>query len=127
MSNRHYQQQLIHQSASLQNNYTLDIIMKSRAEKVRADANSPAYSLGPKTRISDEIIFAICQSCFWCASCFPSRVLDLITIAAAAEDSTSLKCPSCIGGNIESIPIAKNENYRFDYNTKRGVVMEFFR
>ena len=126
MSNRHYQQQLIHQSASLQNNYTLNVIMKSRAEEVRADADSPAYSSGPKTRISDEIIFAICQSCFWCASCFPSQVLG--TIAAAAEDSTSSpKCPSCIEGNIESIPIAENENYRFDYNNKRGVVMEFFR
>ena len=80
--------------------------MKSRAEEFRADADSPAYSSGPKTRISDEIIFAICQSCFWCASCFPSQVLD--TIAASAEDSTSSpKCPSCIKGNIESIPIAK--------------------
>ena len=54
MSNRHYQQQLIHQSASLQNNYTLDVIMKSRAEEVRADADSPAYSSGPKTRFFDE-------------------------------------------------------------------------
>jgi hypothetical protein len=125
MSNRHYQQQLIHQSASLQNNYTLNVIMKSRAEEVRADADSLAHTSGPKTRISDEIIFIICQSCFWCASCFPSQVLG--TIAAAAEDSTSPKCPSCIEGNIESIPIAENENYRFDYNNKRGVVMEFFR
>jgi hypothetical protein len=57
---------------------------------------------------------------------FPSQVLA--TIAAAAEDSTSSpKCPFCIEGNIESIPIAENENYRFDYNTKRGVVMELFR
>jgi hypothetical protein len=40
MSNRHYQQQLIHQSASLQNNYTLNVIMKSMAEEIRADADS---------------------------------------------------------------------------------------
>jgi hypothetical protein len=127
MSNRHYQQQqqLIQHSASLQNNYTLNVIMKSRAEEVRADADSLAHTSRPKTRISNEIIFAICQSCFWCASCFPSQVLGTI---AAAEDSTSPpKCPSCIEGNIESIPIAENENYRFDYDTKRGVTMEFFR
>jgi hypothetical protein len=47
--------------------------------------------------------------------------------SSGAQDSTSPKCPSCIEGNIESIPIAENENYRFDYNTKRGIVMEFFR
>jgi hypothetical protein len=127
MSNRHYQQQqqLIQHSASLQNNYTLNVILKIKAEEVNADTDSLAYTLEPKTRISDEINFVICQSCFWCASCFPSQVLGTI---AAAEDSTSPpKCPSCIEGNIESIPIAENENYRFDYNTKRGVVMEFFR
>jgi hypothetical protein len=100
--------------------------MRSRAEEVRADADSLAYTSGPKTRVSNEIIFAISQSCFWCASCFPSQVLG--KIAAVAEDSTSPpKCPSCIEGNIESIPIAENENYRFDCNTKRGVVLEFFR
>ena len=99
--------------------------MKSRAEEIKADVDSPAYTLGPKTRISDEIIFVICQSCFWCASCFPTQSLG--TLAAAAQDSISPKCPSCIEGNIESIPIAENENYRFDYNIKRGLVMEFFR
>ena len=39
----------------------------------------------------------------------------------------SSKCPSCIEGTIESIPIAEDENYRFDYNAKRGVALEFFR
>jgi hypothetical protein len=47
---------------------------------------------------------------------------------AAAEDSESFaKCPYCVEGKIESIPIAENENYRFNYDTKRGVTMEFFR
>ena len=55
--------------------------MKLRAEEVRADADSLAYTSGPKTRISDGIIFAICQSCFWCASCFPSQALGTITAA----------------------------------------------
>jgi hypothetical protein len=128
MSNRHYQHQqlLIHHSASLvQNNYTLNVILKLRAEEVSAEAHSLAYTLGPKTRISDEINFVICQSCFWCASCVSSKILSIM---AAAEDSESFaKCPSCVEGNIESIPIAENENYRFNYDTKRGVTMEFFR
>jgi hypothetical protein len=100
-------------------------MLKLRAEEVSADADSLAYALGPKTRISDEINFVICQSCFWCASCLSSKILS--TIAAAEDSASAPKCPSCIEGNIESIPIAENENYRFDYDTKRGVTMEFFR
>jgi hypothetical protein len=30
---------------------------------------------------------------------------------------TITKCPSCNEGNIESLPIAENEKYRFDYDT----------
>jgi hypothetical protein len=46
---------------------------------------------------------------------------------AIAKGSASLtKCPSCIEGNIESVPVAENEEYTFDYDIKRGVTMEFF-
>jgi hypothetical protein len=99
--------------------------MKSRAEEVRADADSPAYTLGPKIRISDEITFVMCQSCFWCASCLCPKILS--TIAETDGSSSLTKCPSCIEGNMESIPIAENENYRFDYDSRRGPTMEFFR
>ena len=30
-----------------------------------------------------------------------------------------INCPVCIKGNIESMPIAKNEGYKFDYDIKR--------
>jgi hypothetical protein len=44
------------------------------------------------------------------------------------KDSASLmKCPSCTEVTIESIPIAENEDYRFDYDIKRGLVIKFFR
>ena len=125
MSNRLYQQQLVHHTATLQNNYTLNVILKLRAEEVSADADSQAYTLGPKTRISDEITFVMCQSCFWCASCLSSKIVS--TIAKTDGSSSLTKCPSCIEGNMESIPIAKNENYRFDYDTRRGLTIEFFR
>jgi hypothetical protein len=124
MSNRLYQQQLVHHTATLQNNYTLNVILKLRAEEVSADADSQAYTLGPKTRISDEITFVMCQSCFWCASCLSSKILSTI---AETDGSSLTKCPSCIEGNMESIPIAENENYRFDYDTRRGLTIEFFR
>jgi hypothetical protein len=119
MSNRYYQQQqqLIHHSASLvQNKYALTVTLKLKAEEISPEVDNLAYMIGPKTRISDQINFIICQSCFWCASCLSSQIL-----------STIAKCPSCIEGNMESIPIAENENYRFDYDTRRGLTMEFFR
>jgi hypothetical protein len=56
--------------------------------------------------------FLLCPSCLWCASClFPNF--------------TFTKCPSCVEGNIESLPIADNENYRFNNDIKRGITMEF--
>ncbi len=74
---------------------------------------------------NSQVNFLLCTSCFWCASCLSSQMLSSI---AAAKDSASLaRCPSCIDGNIESTPIAENEKYKFDYDTKRGITMEFFR
>jgi hypothetical protein len=58
--------------------------------------------------------FLICPSCFWCASCL-------------SPDSSFAKCPSCIEEYLESMPIAKNENYLFNYDKKRGITMEFLR
>jgi hypothetical protein len=56
--------------------------------------------------------FLLCPSCFWCASCL-------------SPNSTFTKCPSCIEGNIESLPIAENEDYRLDNDIKREITMEF--
>jgi hypothetical protein len=46
----------------------------------------------------------------------------MLSAMAAAKDSASLaNRPSCVGGKRESIPIAENEEYKFDYDTERGV------
>ena len=127
MSNRYYQQQqqLIHHSASLvQNKYALTVTLKLKAEEISPEVDNLAYMIRPKTRISNQINFIICQSCFWCASCLSSQILSTI---AETNDFPLLKCPSCIDGNTESIPIAENEGYRFYYDTKRGLTMEFLR
>jgi hypothetical protein len=114
----HRQQQLGNQHASLlQNKYNLSVALKIKAEEVDAEGTTPAYIMDPKTRISEETYFLLCQSCFWCVSYSPqihNRATKQVT-----------KCPSCIGGDIESLPIANNEEYRFGYDTKRGVTMEF--
>ena len=59
------------------------------------------------------IHFAICNSCFWCASYISTNNDDTSYYAPA-------KCPSCLKGCIESIPITQNEGYIFDYDSKRG-------
>jgi hypothetical protein len=108
----HEQQQLFRQQASpLQNNYYLDVILKINAEE---------NAIMTKKEMPPKVDFLVCQSCFWCASCIFSHTYKGIT------EQAIVKCPSCVKGDIESLPIAQNESYRFHYDTKRGVTVEFF-
>ena len=70
----------------------------------------------------NRVNFLLCPSCFWCASHLPSPMLR--TMAAAIPLA---RCPSCTKGNVKSVPVAENEEYKFDYDIKRGVTMKFFR
>jgi hypothetical protein len=36
-------------------------------------------------------------------------------------------CPSCKDEKVESMPIAFDETYKFDYDSGRGVILEFGR
>jgi hypothetical protein len=62
--------------------------------------------------------FMLCRSCFWCASYF---------IVDDEDDNVTItsKCPTCDKGKVESMPIADGELYKFDYNLKHGVTLEF--
>jgi hypothetical protein len=35
------------------------------------------------------------------------------------------ECPKCHSGSIESILVAQNEEYSFNYSEQRGVTLEF--
>jgi hypothetical protein len=72
-------------------------------------SNSISF-IGRSRGISDEVYFLICQSCFWCTS-YMTNILK--------TNRSPPNCPVCIKGNIESMPIAKNEGYKFDYDIKR--------
>ena len=61
-------------------------------------------------RIS-EAHFVVCSSCFWCASVFRSGAFGA--------------CPSCKNGMLDAMPISTDESYVFDYNEKRGIVLDF--
>lgn len=62
-------------------------------------------------RISKSVLFALCGSCYWCASYLDGRGVE--------------SCPACKSGTIESIPVAGNEMYVFDYDARRGVTVDF--
>jgi hypothetical protein len=57
--------------------------------------------------ITKEIHFLLCEACLWCVSYLRRNY-----------GSTISKCPACNSGRIESIPIFRNDIYRFDYDPK---------
>jgi hypothetical protein len=129
----HHQQQLIYHNVSLiQNNYTLNVTLKIKAEEVSKNIENENIAhdgfIKRKTRTAGEIHFLICQSCFWCASYISAKMFSRTTKATKSISEVDItKCPSCIEGNIESFPITENEEYKFDYDTKRGAILEFLR
>ena len=62
-------------------------------------------------RITKNVRFMLCGSCYWCASYLDSREIGT--------------CPVCRSGRVETIPVAGNEMYAFDYDEKRGVTVDF--
>ena len=55
----------------------------------------------------------MCQSCYWC-------------ISSLINNEHIASCPLCGTENIELLPISKFENYRFNNDYKRGMVLEFW-
>ncbi|HYY40646.1 MAG TPA: hypothetical protein VE692_05305, partial [Nitrososphaera sp.] len=55
--------------------------------------------------------FALCESCFWCAS----YLRDMVTVI----------CPSCKTEIVESMPIRSDETFIFQYDRRRGVSLQF--
>ena len=94
------QQFFYHDSLPSLMSYDLSITLKIRA------------AARVSTRISDEIHFLLCQSCFWCASYF--NYSEVVT-----------RCPTCESNSIESLPISNSEFYTFNHDRTRGVTLEF--
>ena len=57
--------------------------------------------------------FLICKSCFWCASILYDDVRPIKT------------CPTCMSYELEFMPISTDESYKFDYDQRHGVTLEF--
>ena len=122
------QQQIIHYNSK---NYALSVTLKVKTEEISSigreeeEKSSRGSLIGIRKRISEEISFLICQSCFWCASYIGT--MTAFTARRRRGPSPPSNCPICIEGNIELTSINKNEVYKFDYDTKRGVVLVFLK
>ena len=60
-------------------------------------------------------VFSICNSCFWCASILYNDVRPFRA------------CPNCMNYELEFMPISTRESYKFDYDKRHGVTLEFFK
>lgn len=108
----------------LQNGYARSVILKVLAEQnnIQSIENSPNLAgqfNGIKVQsYIHQAQFIICQSCFWCASYIsPTKSGEQGRTTTKNNNATNnviMKCPSCIEGDIEAIPIAENERYRFE-------------
>jgi hypothetical protein len=77
-----------------------------------------ANKLIPNTsqnRISNDLGFAICNSCFWCS-----------TLLHYCSSNSLDKCPYCNGTSIDCIRIENNEGFLFSRTEKSGVMLEFY-
>src|SRR5829696_8851739 len=113
----------------IQKNYALSVILKVKTEEISSSSKeeeekSSIDSLIGARRISEEISFIICQSCFWCAS-----YINTITAFTAKRrgDAPPTKCPSWTLGSIELMSINTNEVYKIKYDATHGVVLEFLK
>jgi Zn finger protein HypA/HybF involved in hydrogenase expression len=104
---------------------------------MNTDANKKSRTLVLSTNTKNslyykEIYFLLCESCFWCATRFViEKDYDSGSCGNANHDTDNnisilSKCPLCNKEKVESMPIANGESYRFDYNAKRGITLEFF-
>jgi hypothetical protein len=101
---------IYHGNKHMQNRYSEQVILKV----LKADNNNNTVTIDDNSNIytGAKRHFAICNSCFWCVSLY--------------SDSTTVKCPLCNSySNLESIPLSKNESFKFNYYSTTGIALEF--
>jgi hypothetical protein len=71
--------------------------------------------------------FALCESCFWCATIFDkSKEQEEKQQQYPINDASILqKCPLCKNKSISLMPLEKDEGYRVLIGGKRGLEMQF--
>ena len=105
---------MLFQKSNLDDRMAIDnhICNITAATTTTYDTNAAKVSDEKKRIIIKQKHFLLCESCFWCAS-------------SIYIDSKKWICPVCNNIKIESIPIQSNELYKFDYEQRFGVILEF--
>lgn len=87
---------------------SVDVIVK-----VRSCRQYSSEDIKQKRMIYKRIInFAICNSCYWSASCLK---LDRFVVT----------CPTCGDDRLEFMPLTEREAYTFDRDDKRCIILKF--
>jgi hypothetical protein len=107
--------------SSTRNHYGFDVITKVlRAEDttISASIDNTSNNIGSSGSIyNKDVYFLICNMCFWFASLYPNTNISL---------SNGIKCPVCKNNrNLESIPLSRNESFKINHDSRRGIVLEF--
>jgi hypothetical protein len=76
-----------------------------------------------------EYQFAICESCFWCATIFHKATIkqeqEEYVTESRKNNLQQQICPACKNKSISLSPLAKDEMYRISMESKRGLETEF--
>jgi hypothetical protein len=72
--------------------------------------------------------FALCESCFWCATSLYSAIKEKQSSKITATNSTNNPtqvCPMCNKDSVVLIPLQENEAYQMSMGDKRGLEIQF--
>jgi hypothetical protein len=67
--------------------------------------------------------FALCESCFWCATIFDYSIKEQEYIEN--NNNTFQICPICKNKSVSLMHLAKDERYTLSVGDKRGLEMKF--
>jgi hypothetical protein len=68
--------------------------------------------------------FALCESCFWCATIFNKSIKEQEYVAEDNDDTFQI-CPMCKDKSVSLMHLAKDERYMVSIGEKRGLEMKF--
>ncbi len=69
--------------------------------------------------------FALCESCFWCATIFNNSIKEQENVVENNSNNTFQICPMCKDKSVSLMHLAKDERYTLSIGDKRGLEMKF--
>jgi hypothetical protein len=70
--------------------------------------------------------FALCESCFWCATIFNNSIKEQQYLAENNNSNNTFQiCPMCKDKSVSLMHLAKDERYTVSVGENRGLEMKF--